>query len=185
MKTLIAVIIVINFLITGCTKNPNISLVATSFPQISTEKPAVTTPENPKATISESIDFFRETNSQGSVVDDPFITRQRFVEINEGLLLDNDMQMLPLKNGTEIGFNLFPDSNYVGTIDYLGDDEVGFTWAGQLKGVEYSEFTIVFTGGIFIANIASPEGVYEVSVVENDLYRIVLLDQNQLPGGEG
>ncbi|HOW90718.1 MAG TPA: hypothetical protein PK883_00260 [Anaerolineaceae bacterium] len=186
MKTLIVEIVGICLIISGCTNNPTTLPVSTPISQVATEIPAVVTPpENPKTTFSDNIALFRETNAQGIVIDDPFVARQRFVELNLALLLDNDMQMLPLKSGTEIGFNLFSDVAYVGIIDYMGEDEVGFTWAGKLKGVEYSEFTIVFTGGNFIANIASPEGVFEVSVVENDLYRIVLLDQNQLPGGDG
>ena len=33
----------------------------------------------------------------------------------------------------------------------------------------------------FIAKFASPEGVYEVSSVGGDLYRVVLIDQSSFP----
>jgi hypothetical protein len=43
---------------------------------------------------------------------------------------------------------------------------------------------MIITEGIFIAKIASPEGVYEVSNIRGDLYRVILINQEKLPGGE-
>ena len=43
---------------------------------------------------------------------------------------------------------------------------------------------MVYTGGVFIGHFASPLEVYEVSLVQDDLYRVILIDQSKFQGGE-
>ena len=83
-----------------------------------------------------------------------------------------------------VTLNLFPDVIYTGVIDQIEENGDSYSWTGHLKDVEYSSLIMIFTGGIFIANIASPGGVYEVSNAGGDLYRVVLIDQRKFPGGE-
>ncbi len=45
-----------------------------------------------------------------------------------------------------------------------------------------SSLTIVWVGGVFAGNFASPEGVYEVSWAERGIYRVVEIDQGAFPG---
>ena len=44
---------------------------------------------------------------------------------------------------------------------------------------------MILTGGVFIAHIASPAGIYEVSSVGDDMYLIIQVDQSQMQGGDG
>jgi hypothetical protein len=50
--------------------------------------------------------------------------------------------------------------------------------------MEVSGLTMILTNGVFIAKIASPDGVYEVSNIGGDKYRVVLIDQGSFGGGE-
>jgi hypothetical protein len=129
--------------------------------------------------------LFLETGETGPVDTAPFVTRYRFVRVDLSLLVDNEGLPLPLEQGTRIMLNLFPDLTYTGILTGIQQDELGISWFGTLEGIEFSEMTIVYTGDVLIAHIASPQGVYEVSSVGDGLYRVVQIDQNQLPGGEG
>jgi hypothetical protein len=73
---------------------------------------------------------------------------------------------------------------YTGIIEQIEENGDSFSWTGHLKDVAYSSLIMIFTGGVFIANISSPGGVYEVSRVRGDFYRIVLIDQQKFQGGE-
>jgi len=115
----------------------------------------------------------------------PSVARYRFTGINRELLLDVNGEPLPIETPFHLQLNLFPDVPYTGVIMEVVQDESGITWVGYLDGVEYSALTLVYTAGVFIVHAASPTGVYEVTNAGGDLYRIVQIDQTQLPGGEG
>jgi hypothetical protein len=51
--------------------------------------------------------------------------------------------------------------------------------------VENSYFTLVYTSGVFMGHFGSPLGIYEAVIVEDDLYRVIQIDQTKFPGGEG
>ena len=36
-----------------------------------------------------------------------------------------------------------------------------------------------------MGHFASPLGIYEAVIVEDDLYRVIQIDQTKFPGGEG
>jgi len=105
------------------------------------------------------------------------------VKINFPLLLD-DGGRARVFAGDTITLNLFPDVVYTGVIEQVEGEGDSYTWTGQLKGIEFSGLTMILTNGVFIAKIASPDGVYEVSNIGGDLYRVILIDQGNLPGGE-
>ena len=113
---------------------------------------------------------------------EPHIARSRPVKINLGLLIDETGQARPVK---EIVVNLFPDTTYIAVIEQAEQAGDVYSWSGVLKGVEYSYFTMVYTSGAFMGHFASPLGIYETAYVRDDLYRVIQIDQQKLPGGEG
>ena len=110
------------------------------------------------------------------------VVRSRYVHINTDLLLDSNNQVLESASGTQLAINLFPDANYIGMIERVeqnGPDN--YSWIGSLQDIEYSRMYIIYTEGVFLAHFASPAGIYEVQLIENDLYRVVEIDQTKLP----
>ena len=130
-----------------------------------------------------STGLFLDAESPDSPPSAAYVVRSRVVKINMPALLDEKGGARSL-TGDTITLNLFPDVTYTGVIDRIEENGDSYTWLGHLKDVEYSELTMIFTGEVFIAKIASPQGVYEVSNIGEDLYRIILIDQLKLPGGE-
>lgn len=145
--------------------------------------PAQSSTTQPGTNTSQAL--FIDTDQQGPVDNSPSIARFRFVSINLALLLDANGEPLPIETPFQLPINLFPDVTYTGVVTQVTRDELGITWTGYLDGVEYSALTLVYTAGVFIMHAASPIGSYEVTNVGGDLYRIVQIDQTQLPGGEG
>jgi hypothetical protein len=146
----------------------------------STEEPVPAS--QPTPVVSVSTDLFIATDLTGATPTASEIVRWRFVKLNLGVLLDEAGQYRAVK---EFTINLFPDKVYMGVIETFEQSGDGYTWGGYLKDVENSHLAMVYTGGVFIANFSSPEGVYEVSIADNDLYRIIQIDQSKFPGGEG
>jgi len=138
--------------------------------------------ETPALALSTSSGLFIDTDATRELPSEPQIACSRFVKINLALLMDETGQA---RNVKEITLNLFPDVIYTGVIEQIEQNGDGYSWVGYLKDVEYSELTMVYTSGVFIGHFASPLGVYEVSIVEDDLYRVILIDQTQFPGGDG
>lgn len=136
----------------------------------------------PTSSLSNSSKLFIDTDATRALPMEPQIVRARFAQVNLALLMDETGQS---RNVKEITLNLFPDVIYTGVIKQVEQNGDGFSWMGYLKNVEYSELTMVYASGVFIGHFASPLGVYEVSIVEGDLYRIIMIDQTQFPGGEG
>jgi len=137
-------------------------------------------PENSTLT-SAALFLDAESPERGSP--SPYIVRSRVVKINFPMLLDEIGRAREL-TGSTVTLNLFPDVVYTGVIEQVEENGDSYTWTGQLKGVEFSGLIMILTEGVFIAKIASPDGVYEVSNIGEDLYRIILINQENLPGGE-
>ncbi|MFH2038293.1 MAG: hypothetical protein ABIJ65_02545 [Chloroflexota bacterium] len=144
-----------------------------------TELVSAMTPTLPNST---SAGFFVDSDATHTFPEEPQISRSRLVEINLYQLIDNNGQSVPVE---EILLNLFPDVTYTGVIKQIEENGDGYSWVGYLKDVEFSSMTIVYTSGVFMGNFASPLGVYEFSYVEEDLYRIIMIDQTKFPAGEG
>jgi hypothetical protein len=138
--------------------------------------------ETPALTLSTSAGLFIDTDAARELPAEPQIVRSRFVKVNLALLLDEAGQARDVK---EIALVLFSDVVYTGVIEQIEQNGDGLSWVGYLKDVEYSELTMVYTSGVFIGHFASPLGVYEVSIVDDGLYRVIMIDQSQFPGGEG
>ncbi len=113
---------------------------------------------------------------------EPHVIRSRLVEINLDALLDETGQARAVE---EITLNLFPDATYIGVIENIAEEGDGYAWSGHLKGIEFSALYMVYTSGIFLAHFDSPLGVYEIDFVEDDLYRVIQIEQLRYPGGEG
>ena len=135
-----------------------------------------------EASAFSSTGLFLDAESPEPAPSSPHIARSRVVKINFPLLEESGSARA-LK-GSTITLNLFPDVIYTGVIEQVEGDGDSYTWIGQLKGVEFSSLTMILTNDIFIAKIASPDGVYEVSNIGGDLYRVILINQENFPGGE-
>ncbi|MCZ7549399.1 MAG: zinc-dependent metalloprotease [Anaerolineales bacterium] len=106
------------------------------------------------------------------------VARARVVRVNVGLLYDADGNPLDQSRLPEIALDLFPDASYTGVVTSLEQDQLATYWIGDLKEVD-GYFYLVMTDDIFLAHIASPLGIYEVSWAGGDLYRIEQVDQSQ------
>lgn len=135
-----------------------------------------------KAALPSAV-LFLDAEASEATPSSAYVLRSRVVKINFPVLLDENGRAREL-TGKTITLNLFPDVIYTGMIEQVEENEDSYTWIGQLKDVEVSGLTMVLTEGVFIANIASPDGVYEVSNIGGDLYRVILINQQALPGGE-
>lgn len=129
--------------------------------------------------------LFEETGTSNAEPSAPHIARSRIVRLNLAVLLDETGEAREPGTSNEITINLFPDITYTGVIERIEPGGDGYAWTGYLKGIEFSKLSMLLTGDVFIAQFASPEGVYEVSRTAGaDLYQIILIDQSRLPGGE-
>jgi hypothetical protein len=127
--------------------------------------------------------LFLDTEAVEPTLSALHIARSRVVKINVAALVDENGRARK-QVGDTITLNLFPDVTYTAVIDQIEENDDSYSWTGHLRDIEYSSLIMILTGGIFIANIASPGGVYEVSNAVGDIYRVVLIDQSKLPGGE-
>jgi hypothetical protein len=180
-------------LLWGCKQQTPVSLATPASAPSSTNPATLATPA-PLAPPANSAwpqnpnlpKLFIDVESVNTNTPPPHVAKSRLVKVNLSLLLDEKKQPRTLDANTEMTINLFPEATYIGVIERVEQTNPGsHSWIGHLKGVEYSMLIMVFSGGIFIANISSPHGVYEVSIEEGDLYRIVLIDQSKLRGEEG
>lgn len=152
-------------------------------PTISNEKQSTPSPIAPQ--LASGKELFLDAGSFSATPNTSTAKRYRFVKLNQELLLDESGIQKSTAAGSELNVNLFSDTNYIGVIDSSGEDSTGFYWYGHLKEVEYSTLTIVYTGDVFIFKFASPAGVYEVSYLHGEIYQIIEVDQNSVPGKEG
>ena len=148
-----------------------------------TSTPLPTNQPMPENAVLPSVGLFLDGGSSEPAPSASYIVRSRVVKINLPLLLDQDGHAR-LLTGKAITLNLFPDVVYTGVIEQMEENGDSYTWIGQLKDIEFSTLTMLLTEGVFIAKIASPDGVYEVSNIGGDLYRVILINQQTLQGGE-
>lgn len=106
------------------------------------------------------------------------VARVRAVRVNLGLLYDAAGNPFDQNHLSEISLNLFPDASYTGIVTSMERDRWATYWIGRLKEVD-GYFYLVVAGDAFLAHVASPLGVYEVSWTGGDLYQVVLVDQSK------
>ncbi|HOZ37804.1 MAG TPA: hypothetical protein PLH64_03555 [Anaerolineaceae bacterium] len=176
-------------ILTSCVKStqPTTSLIVSSTPPIrktSIVSPSPVVSQTPKPTTPDGDSNSPFFDYKTVVVDGlpAGVARTRQVTINPKVLITEDGEFVPLSSGAEIPFYLFEDAQYVGILDLVEKTELGLVWTGQLKDIEYGNFTIVYTSGVFLFKIASPEGVYEVHQLEEQTYEIQQIDQTEFPG---
>lgn len=170
----------------GCTEKPlstETQAASSLSPTNSNEKQSTPSPTAPQ--LASGKELFAEADSFSATPNTSTAKRYRFVKLNHELLLDDSGEQKSTAAGSELNINLFPDTNYIGVIDSSGEDSTGLYWYGHLKDVEYSTLTIVYTGDVFMFKFASPAGVYEVSYLSGEIYQIIEIDQNSVPGKEG
>lgn len=148
-----------------------------------TSTPSLANQSMPENAVLSSAVLFLDGESPEPAPSASLIARSRVVKINLPILLDENGRAREL-TGTTITINLFPDVVYTGVIDQIEENGESYTWIGHLKDIEFSTLTMILTEGVFIAKIASPNGVYEVSTMGGSLYRVILINQGNLPGGE-
>ena len=108
------------------------------------------------------------------------VVRSRLVNVNFGLLLAPGGQALDASVNPEVTLNLFPDATFTGVVERVEPNSSGNrSWIGRLKEKE-GYFYLVASGDAFIAHVASKEGIYEVSLAGENLYRVIEIDQSQL-----
>jgi len=112
------------------------------------------------------------------VPDPSYVARSRYVNVNVGMLFDGNGKPLDKQSLPEISLNLFPDASYIGVLTRVQKDASGTYWIGSIKDIE-GYFYLLIVDGVFIAHVASPEGVYEVSWAGDNLYKAVQIDQSK------
>ena len=109
------------------------------------------------------------------------VLRSRLVNVNFGLLFDPNGKALDASVNPEITLNLFPDASYTGVINRVEPNySGGKTFIGSLKGKVGSSFYLIASDEAFIAHVASLEGIYEVSLAGENLYKVIQIDQSKL-----
>ena len=108
------------------------------------------------------------------------VIRSRLVNVNFGLLFAPNGNALDASVNPEITLNLFPDTSYTGVVERVEQNFSGNkSWIGKLKGKD-GYFYLVASEGAFVAHVASKEGIYEVSLAGENLYRVIQIDQSKL-----
>lgn len=108
------------------------------------------------------------------------VIRSRYVNLNLNLFLDSSGKALDAAATPEFTFNLFSDANYIGVVTRIESTPgVSTSWIGVLKGVENGYFYVVRADNASIVHVASPLGTYEVSMVGNNVYRVIQIDQTK------
>ena len=126
-------------------------------------------------------DLFSDASAADMALNTPaYVMRSRVVNVNFGLLSASSGQALNASTNPEVTLNLFPDATYTGVVERVEQNfSGGKSWIGKLKGKD-GYFYLVNSGEAFIAHVASKEGIYEVSLAGQSLYKIVQIDQSLL-----
>ncbi len=139
----------------------------------------------PKMLSQETTDLpalFADTDSDTDSAPGAYVARSRFVTVNISLLMDENRIPRSLSTGEKVLLNLFLDKQFVGVLDRVEETSLNsYTWFGTLENIELSQVVIVYSDGVFIAHISSPQGVYEVKLVQDDLYQVIEIDQSKFP----
>lgn len=107
------------------------------------------------------------------------VARARYVHVNFDMLFAANGQPLGKARLPEVLLNLFPNVTYIGQVTRSWGDEWGVYWKGTLKDVEYGYFYLTVVDRVFMAHVASPRGVFEVTLAHDDLYKVVQIDQSK------
>ena len=108
-----------------------------------------------------------------------YVARSRFVSVNLDLLLDETGKARSADQISEVSLNIFPDAIFTGKVEKMQKAAGSTSWSGTLAGVEGGYFYLVVTEGVFIAHVASSEGVYEISSVGEGVYQAIQIDQSK------
>ena len=120
-------------------------------------------------------------------VSEPNVVRSRYVSLNVGLLMDSSKMDPAIGSDLRLQFNLFNDVVLTGKIQ--GKEELGaaITWKGVIDEIEGGYFFVSLVEDKAIVHVASPIGVFEVSNVADNIYRVIEIDHAKLvdcPPGE-
>lgn len=108
----------------------------------------------------------------------PYVMRSRLVSVNLGLLIDEKGKARGADQLPQVSLNIFPDARFVGLVEQVQRSGATTSWTGPLADVEGGYFYLVVAEGVFIAHVASPEGVYEISSVGDGVYQAIQIDQS-------
>lgn len=120
-------------------------------------------------------------------VNKPNIVRSRFVSMNVGFLMDSAKMDPAIISEQRLQFNLFDDVVLTGKIQGKEDSGAATTWKGVVEEVEGGYFFISLVEDKAVVHVASPLGVFEVSNVADNIYKVIEIDQAKLvdcPPGE-
>lgn len=149
---------------------------------LSTSCVPVSEPKMPSQETADLPALFADTDSSADSAPGAYVARSRFVTVNLSLLMDENRVPRSLSTGEKVLLNLFLDKQFVGVLDRIEKtSRNSYTWFGTLENIELSQVLIVYSDGVFIANISSPQGVYEVKLVQDDLYQVIEIDQSKFP----
>ncbi|TGO02905.1 hypothetical protein PN36_16650, partial [Candidatus Thiomargarita nelsonii] len=105
-------------------------------------------------------------------ISDTTTIRQRFVDVETGLLSTND----------QIFLNLFEDVSFVATLARLEKlSKGGIAWTGHIDSVQESEVTLISRGNQMAANIVLPGAFYQVRYAGEGVHVIKEIDQSKFP----
>ena len=108
-----------------------------------------------------------------------YVSRSRFVSVNLDLLLDENGKALSADQLPQVALNIFPDASYTGKVEKVQKVAGSTSWSGTLAEVHGGYFYLVVNEGMFIAHVASTEGVYEISSVGEGVYQAIQIDQSK------
>lgn len=129
----------------------------------------------------QAVDLFSDTLKGSPELDlasKPFVMRSRFVSVNLDLLVDEKGKARSADQLPQVSLNIFPDARFTGLVDRVEKSGTSTSWIGTLAEVEGGYFYLVVTEGVFIAHVASTEGVFEISSVGNGVYQAIQIDQS-------
>jgi hypothetical protein len=112
--------------------------------------------------------------------------RSRYVRVAREVLFDTTGAPRQRDELSRLTLNLFPGVSYTGVVTDVKDNGDSVSWTGRIQE-NSGYFYLVSVDDVFVVHVASSEGIYEVSLADGDVYRVVELDQSQLgedaPGG--
>ncbi|MBI3152330.1 MAG: hypothetical protein HYZ21_09370, partial [Chloroflexi bacterium] len=119
-----------------------------------------------------------DVNPADFPADPAHVARSRFVTVDFAALFDDSGAAYSKESLPEITLNLFSDATYTGKVNVVKKDRWATSWSGRLKG-KAGYFYLVMADGVFMAHVASVEGVYEVKFAAYGLYKVTQIDQSQ------
>jgi hypothetical protein len=109
----------------------------------------------------------------------PEVVRARYATVDIGILFGANGKPLDKNLLPCVTLNLFSDVTYTGIVTRVQKVRWGVSWTGRLQGKQDGYFHLVVTDNVFIAHVASLEGVYEVAWAGDGLYQVVQIDQSK------